>query len=105
MNSYSTQVAQLPFEYTYELDKNIMSEIFRLYQSILILGISYVGNSHKRQNSAIVLLSNKCSNNYPWIVYVLHLVIELGIKKHWATQLSHLLIEWFHAGLGLIWYK
>jgi hypothetical protein len=65
MNSYSTQVAQLPFEYTYELEKNIMSEIFMLYQSILILGISYVGNSHKRQNGAIVLLSNKCSNNYP----------------------------------------
>jgi hypothetical protein len=30
MNSYSTQVAQLPFEYTYELNKNIMSEIFML---------------------------------------------------------------------------
>ena len=50
MNSYSTQVAQLPFEYIYELDKK----------------------------SAIVLLSNKCSNNYPWIVCVLHLVIGLG---------------------------
>jgi hypothetical protein len=31
MNSYSTQVAQLQFEYMYELDKNIMSEIFMLY--------------------------------------------------------------------------
>jgi hypothetical protein len=31
MNSYSTQVAQLHFEYIYELDKNIMSEIFMLY--------------------------------------------------------------------------
>jgi hypothetical protein len=42
MNSYSTQVAQLQFEYIYELDKNIMSEIFMLYQSILNLGISHV---------------------------------------------------------------
>jgi hypothetical protein len=64
MNSYSTQVAQLPFEYTYDLDKNIMSEILMLYQSILILGISYVGNSHKRQNSAIAILLNRCDNNY-----------------------------------------
>jgi hypothetical protein len=48
MNSYSTQVAQLQFEYTYELDRNIMSGIFMLYQSILNLGISHVGKSHKR---------------------------------------------------------
>ena len=64
MNSYSTQVAQLQFEYIYELDKNIMSEIFMLYQSILNLGISHVGKSHKRQNSAIAILLNKCDNNY-----------------------------------------
>jgi hypothetical protein len=63
MNSYSTQVAQLQFEYIYELDK-IMSEIFMLYQSILNIGISYVGNSHKRQNSVIAILLNKCDNNY-----------------------------------------
>jgi hypothetical protein len=31
MSSYSTQVAQLQFEFIYELDKNIMSEIFMLY--------------------------------------------------------------------------
>jgi hypothetical protein len=64
MNSYSTQVAQLQFEYTYELDKDIMSEIFMLYQSIFNLGISHAGKSHKRQNSAIVILLNKCNNNY-----------------------------------------
>jgi hypothetical protein len=63
MNSYSTQVAQLQFEYIYELDK-IMSEIFMLYQSILNLGISHVGKSHRRQNSAIAILLNKCDNNY-----------------------------------------
>jgi hypothetical protein len=63
MNSYSTQVAQLQFEYIYELDK-IMSEVFMLYQSILNLGISYVGNSHKRQNSVIAALLNKCDDNY-----------------------------------------
>jgi hypothetical protein len=63
MNSYSTQVAQLQFEYIYELDKMI-SEIFMLYQSILNLGISHVGKSHKRQNSAIVILLNSCDNNY-----------------------------------------
>jgi hypothetical protein len=64
MNSYSTQVAQLQFEYIYGLEKNIMSEIFMLYQSILNLGISHVGKSHKRQNSAIAILLNKCDNNY-----------------------------------------
>jgi hypothetical protein len=64
MNSYSTQVAQLQFEYMYELDKNIMSEIFMLYQSILNLGTYYVGKSHKRQNSAIAILLNKCDNKY-----------------------------------------
>jgi hypothetical protein len=47
MNSYSTQVAQLQFEYLYELDKNILSEIFMLYQSILNLGISHAGKSHR----------------------------------------------------------
>jgi hypothetical protein len=36
-----------------------------LYQSILALGLSYVGNSHKRQNSAIAILWNKC-NNRQW---------------------------------------
>jgi hypothetical protein len=64
INSYSTQVAPLQFEYIYELDKNIMSEIFMLYQSILNLGISHVGKSHKRQNSEIAILLNKCNNNY-----------------------------------------
>jgi hypothetical protein len=73
-----------------------------LSQSILNFGISYVGNSHKRQNSVIAILSNKCSNNYPWIVYVLHLDIGLGNKEHWVTQLTHLLIEWFYARLRLI---
>jgi hypothetical protein len=73
MNSYSTQVAQLQFEYIYELDKDIMSEIFMLYQSILNLGLSHVGKSHKRQNSAIAILLNKCDNNYSQIVYILHL--------------------------------
>jgi hypothetical protein len=34
MNSYSTQVAQLQIEWIYELDKNIVSGIFMLYQSI-----------------------------------------------------------------------
>jgi hypothetical protein len=41
-----------------------MSEIFMLYQSILNLGLPHMGNSHERQNSAIVLLLNKCDNNY-----------------------------------------
>jgi hypothetical protein len=63
MNPYSTQVAQLQFEYIW-IRQDILSEIFMLYQSILILGISYVGNSHKRQNSAIAILLNKCDNNY-----------------------------------------
>jgi hypothetical protein len=51
--------------------------------------MSYVVSSHKWQNSVIVILSNKCSNNYPWIVCVLHLVIGLGNKKHWVTQLTY----------------
>jgi hypothetical protein len=63
MNSYSTQVAQLQFEYI-RIRQNIMSEIFMLYQGILNLGISHVGKSHKRQNSAIIILLNKCDNNY-----------------------------------------
>jgi hypothetical protein len=63
MNSYSTQVAQLQFEYIW-IRQSIMSEIFMLDQSILNLGISHVGKSHKRQNSAIAILSNKCNNNY-----------------------------------------
>jgi hypothetical protein len=41
-----------------------------LYQSILISGISHVGKSHKRQNSALVILLNKCNNNYSYIVYI-----------------------------------
>jgi hypothetical protein len=77
MNSYSTQVAQLQFEYIYELDKNIMSEVFMLYRSILDLGISHVGKSHKRQNSAIAILLNKCDNNYSQIVYIT-LKLRLG---------------------------
>jgi hypothetical protein len=35
-----------------------------LYQSILNLGISHAGISHKRQNSAIAILLNNCDNNY-----------------------------------------
>jgi hypothetical protein len=62
-NSYSTQVAQLQFEYIW-IRQSIMSEIFMLYQSILNLGLSLVGKSHKRQNSAIAILLNKCDNNY-----------------------------------------
>jgi hypothetical protein len=63
MNSYSTQVAQLQFEYIW-IRQGKMSKIFMLYQSILNLGISHVGKSHKRQNSAIAILLNKCDNNY-----------------------------------------
>jgi hypothetical protein len=63
MNSYSTQVAQLQFEYIW-IRQNRMSEIFMLYQSILNLGISHAGISHKRQNSAIAILLNNCDNNY-----------------------------------------
>jgi hypothetical protein len=48
MNSYSTQVAQLQFEYLW-IRQSKMSEIFMLYQSISNLGISYMGKSHKRQ--------------------------------------------------------
>jgi hypothetical protein len=91
MNSYSTQVAQLHFEYIW-IRQNIMSEIFMLYQSILDLGISHVGNSHKRQNSAIAILWNKCDNNYSYIVYIT-LKLRLGFMNHWVTQLTHLLIE------------
>ena len=47
MNSYSTQVAQMQFEYI-RIRQSMMSEIFMLYQSILNLGISHVDNSHKR---------------------------------------------------------
>jgi hypothetical protein len=63
VNSYSTQVAQLQFEYIWTW-QSIMSEIFMLDQSILNLEISHVGKSHKRQNSTIVILLNKCDNNY-----------------------------------------
>jgi hypothetical protein len=63
MNSYSTQVAQLQFEYIW-IWQSIMSEIFMLDPSILNLGISHVGKSHKRQNSAIAILLNKCDDNY-----------------------------------------
>jgi hypothetical protein len=41
-----------------------------LYQSILSLGISHVGKSHKGQNKAIAILLNKCNNNYSYIVYI-----------------------------------
>jgi hypothetical protein len=47
MNSYFTQVAQLQFEYIW-IRQSIMSEIVMLYQSILNLGLSHVGKSHKR---------------------------------------------------------
>jgi hypothetical protein len=63
MNSHSTQVAQLQFEYIW-IRQSIMSEIFMLYHGILNLGVSPVGNLHKRQNSAIAILLNKCNNNY-----------------------------------------
>jgi hypothetical protein len=63
MNPYSTQVAQLQFEYIW-IRPSIMSEISMLHQSILNLGISHVGNSHKRQSSAIAILLNKCDDNY-----------------------------------------
>jgi hypothetical protein len=62
MNSYSTQVARLQFEYIW-IRQNIMSEIFMPYQSVLNLGISHVAKSHKRQNSAIAILLNNCDNN------------------------------------------
>jgi hypothetical protein len=42
MNSYSTQVAQLQFEYIWSR-QNIMSKVFMLYQSILNLGIISCG--------------------------------------------------------------
>jgi hypothetical protein len=63
MNSYFTQVAQLQFEYIW-IRQSIMSEIVMLYQSIMNLGLSHVGKSHKRQDSAIAILLNKCDNNY-----------------------------------------
>jgi hypothetical protein len=63
MNPYSTQVAQLQFEYIW-IRQSIMSEIVMLYQSILNLRISHVGKSHKRQSSAIAILLNKCDHNY-----------------------------------------
>jgi hypothetical protein len=63
MNSYSTQVAQLQFEYIW-IRQNMMSEIFMLYQSILSLQLSHVGKSHKRQDSVVAILLNKCKNNY-----------------------------------------
>jgi hypothetical protein len=47
MNSYFTQVAQLQFEYIW-IRQSIMSVIVMLYQSILNLGLSHVGKSHKR---------------------------------------------------------
>jgi hypothetical protein len=62
-NSYSTQVAQLQFEYIW-IRQDMMSEIFMLYQSILSLEISHVGKSHKRQDSVVAILLNKCNNNY-----------------------------------------
>jgi hypothetical protein len=37
----------------------MMSEVLMLYQSILNLGISHAGKSHKRQDSAITILLNK----------------------------------------------
>jgi hypothetical protein len=61
-----------------------------LYQSILGLGTSHVGKSHKRQDSVVAILLNKCNNNYS---YILHLGKGLGFMKHWVTQLTYLLIE------------
>jgi hypothetical protein len=74
-------IVLLVYNRLYELTKYDKGKILLLYRSILNLGISYVGNSRNRQNSVIVIPPNKCSNNYPWIVYVLHLVIGLGIRS------------------------
>jgi hypothetical protein len=63
MNSYSTQVAQMQFEYIWIRQNYNEWDLYAL-SSILNLGISQVGNSHKRQNSAIAILLNKCDNNY-----------------------------------------
>jgi hypothetical protein len=41
-----------------------MSAIFTLYQGILNLGISHVGKSHRRYNSVLEILLNKCGNNF-----------------------------------------
>jgi hypothetical protein len=62
MNSYSTQVAQLQFEYIWIRQSNEWD--LYAFSSILNLGISHMGKSHKRQNSAIAILLNKCDNNY-----------------------------------------
>jgi hypothetical protein len=83
----------------YKLDKisldkqDLIDEAFMLYQSISNLGISHVGKSHKRQNSAIAILLNKCDNNYSWIVYILHLGNGLGFLWHWSTQFTQMQIE------------
>jgi hypothetical protein len=52
-----------------------------LYQSILDLGTSHVGKSHKRQNSAIVILLNKCDNNYSQLASIT-LKLRLGFMNH-----------------------
>jgi hypothetical protein len=63
MNSYSTQVAQLQFEYIWIRQRYNEGDLYAS-SSILNLGISHVGKSHKRQNSAIAILLNKCDNIY-----------------------------------------
>jgi hypothetical protein len=64
MNSYFYSSSRIAIWIYIWIRQNIMSEIFMLYQSILNLGISHVGKSHKRQNNAIAILLNKCDNNY-----------------------------------------
>jgi hypothetical protein len=64
MNSYFYSSSTIAIWIYIWIRQNIMSEIFMLYQSILNLQISHVGKSHKRQNSAMAILLNKCNNNY-----------------------------------------
>jgi hypothetical protein len=64
MNSYFYSSSSIAIWVHIWIRQNMMSEIFMLYQSILDLGISHVGKSHKRQNSAMAILLNKCNNNY-----------------------------------------
>jgi hypothetical protein len=70
----------MQFEYI-RIRQGIRSGIFMLYQSILNLGISHMDKSHKRQNSAIAILLNKCNNNYSYIVYIT-LRLRLGKVKY-----------------------
>jgi hypothetical protein len=64
MNSYFYSSSTIAIWIYIWIGQNIRSEIVMLYQSILGLGTSHVGKSHKRQDSAIAILLNKCDNNY-----------------------------------------